>query len=276
MSANISNYYRPIGTITNNCSVKTSPTKRNTSTQRISSSENKSDSSNNGTKTAYGQINTIQGVRGVGVGLNQNPLSYSSFKIEPNISKANPQGSSVLKITDTNMGRIGSNGKPVGDYLVRVDMPHQNAQYNHINTNPNYSGKNVGIYKNLNHKPISNTSFKIAGNANTISKAAKIGGKALCAVAIASDANDIYQSFKKDGYNIGKNTITTSSGVAGSWAGGIGGAKIGAALGSAIGTCICPGIGTAIGGAIGSLLGGIGGSIGGRALGENISKAIVA
>lgn len=176
----------------------------------------------------------------------------------------NPQGSTVLKITDKSLGRINSSGSPVGDWAFRVDKPHGSLSY-HMNTNaniPQYYTKG-SIYAKLDHKPISSTTYKAAGNTSKISKAAKIGGKALCAVAIASDANNIYKSFKGDGYTVGKNTIKTSSGVAGSWVGGIGGAKAGAALGSSIGWVI------------GSIAGGIGSSMGGRVLGERAANAFV-
>ncbi len=188
----------------------------------------------------------------------------------------NPQGSTVFKITDKSLGRINSSGNPVGDWVFRVDKPHGGLSY-HMNTNANIPQcyTKGSVYAKLDHKTISSTTYKVAGNASKISKAAKIGGKALCAVAIASDANDIYKSFKGDGYTVGKNTIKTTSGVAGSWAGGIGGAKAGALLGSAIGSLICPGLGSAIGGVIGSIVGGVGGSIGGRALGERAATAFV-
>lgn len=220
--------------------------------------------------------NKSQIAKGVGIGVNQNPLAYSRFKFEPSINLTNPQGSTVFKITDKSLGRINGSGNPVGEWAFRIDKPHGNSSY-HMNTNaqiPQYYTEG-SVYKKINHKTISSTTYKVAGNASKISKAAKIGGKALCAVAIASDANDIYKSFKGDGYTVGKNTIKTTSGVAGSWAGGIGGAKAGAALGSAIGTLICPGLGTAIGGVIGSIAGGVGGSIGGRALGERAAATFV-
>lgn len=106
-----------------------------------------------------------------------------------------------------------------------------------------------------------------------IAKTAKAGGHAVAVAAVVMDGKDIYDSYKADGNKVGKNTVTTTAGVAGSWAGGIGGAKVGAMGGAAIGTMICPGIGTAIGGVIGGLIGGIAGSLGGRAAGQEIAKA---
>lgn len=89
-----------------------------------------------------------------------------------------------------------------------------------------YKPLKIGIFRNgisYDYKLF----YKAAGNASKISKTAKVGGKALCAIAIVSDANDIYNSFKSDNNTIGKNTITTSSRVIAV----AGGAKAGAALG---------------------------------------------
>ena len=212
-------------------------------------------------------------LKGTGTGLNNNPLSNTKYKIDLSINIDHPQGASVFKMYDMTAGRL-KNGVPVGEAVFRVDMPHANCNVTHINIKENLYKSN-SLYQSLNHKPISETAYKIAGNADKISKASKIGGKALCAIAIVSDANDIYNSFKSDNNSIGENTITTSAGVAGSWIGGSGGAEAGAALGATVGSFICPGLGTVIGGAIGGILGGMGGSIGGRVLGEEVAKAII-
>lgn len=212
-------------------------------------------------------------LKGTGIGLNQNPLANTKFKVDWSINANNPQGATVFKMYDMTAGRL-KNGVPVGDSVFRVDMPHTGCKTNHININEGLYKSN-SRYQALNHQKISATTYKAAGNASKISKVAKVGGKALCAIAIVSDANDIYNSFKSDNNTIGKKTITTSSGVAGSWIGAAGGAKAGATLGATIGSFICPGLGTAIGGTIGGILGGIGGSIGGRALGEEAAKAIM-
>lgn len=201
-------------------------------------------------------------LKGTGTGLNNNPLSNTKYKIDLSINIDHPQGASVFKMYDMTAGRL-KNGVPVGEAVFRVDMPHANCNVTHINIKENLYKSN-SLYQSLNHKPISETAYKIAGNADKISKASKIGGKALCAIAIVSDANDIYNSFKSDNNSIGENTITTSAGVAGSWIGGSGGAEAGAALGATVGSFICPGLGTVIGGAIGGILGGMGGSIGGE------------
>ena len=111
--------------------------------------------------------------------------------------------------------------------------------------------------------------YSVAKNYQTIGKVAKVGGRALTALAIAGDAIDIYDSYKADGGKIGKNTVVTSAEVAGSWTGGIGGSKLGAMGGAAIGTAICPGLGTLVGG----IVGGVGGSFVGKTAGGAAARA---
>ena len=204
---------------------------------------------------------------GIGTGIQKNPLKNTNFTVKTNTSK-----STVLNILESGKGPL-KNGvsKPVA--VARVDGPHVNAPYNHINTNPKLYPNNK-VYQALNHKPISNSTYNIAKNFDKIGKIAKVSGRALTGLAIAADAVDIYDSYKSDGNKIGKNTVVTSSGVAGSWIGAIGGAQVGASGGAAIGTAVAPGLGTLIGGAAGGIIGGITGSITGRQGGEAIAKKL--
>lgn len=117
--------------------------------------------------------------------------------------------------------------------------------------------------------------FNVGKNSGTIVNVINKGGKGLFVVSAAADSYSIYQSYQADNETIGKNTIVTTSGVAGSWAGAIAGAKLGAASLSAAGTAVCPGIGTAIGGVVGGIGGGIFGAIAGRSAGEAVAEKLV-
>lgn len=191
------------------------------------------------------------------------------------VSSTGKPTTSVLNILDKSLGEVGKNGSPKGVAVFKVDSPHgPNGKYNYNHTNINSSlYKDNKIYQSLNHKPISNTVYNAAKNMDDIAKVAKVGGRAVAVAAIVMDGKDIYDSYKAEGNKVGKNTVTTTAGVAGSWAGGVGGAKVGAMGGAAIGTMICPGIRTAIGGVVGGLIGGIAGSLGGRAAGQEIARA---
>ena len=217
----------------------------------------------------YNKENSKDYVKDIGKGVSsaavQNPLSGTGYKvITP--SNASKQTSTVFNMIDTaNSSR--------GVSVFRVDGAHGKSNYNHFNTNSKLY-QNNSIYKGLNHKPISKATYAVAKNSTAISKAVKVGGRAISVVALISDGMDIYDSYKEDGDKIGKNTVTTTSGAAGSWIGAVGGAKGGAYGGAAIGSMICPGIGTAIGAGIGGIVGGIAGGIAGQYAGEEISGAI--
>ncbi len=205
-------------------------------------------------------------MKGVGVSVQKNPIRDTKFSYRIDSSSA----------TKVNILEKKSNStKPQS--VFRVDGPHKSPPrplYPHFNINTSRYRNNM-IYQSLEHKKISNVTYSVAKNYSKIGKISKVGGRALVAIAIVSDATDIYNSYKTDGSKVGKKTIITSAGVAGSWAGAIGGAKIGAAGGASVGTVIVPGLGTVIGGAIGGLVGGVGGSIAGRAGGEAIAKKAI-
>lgn len=215
-------------------------------------------------------------VKGGSIAIQQNPLKGTNYQVITNpVSSSGKSTSSVLNIVDKSLGDVGKNGSPKGVTVFKVDSPHgPNGKYNYNHTNINSTlYKDNKIYQSLNHKPVSNTVYNAAKNMDDIAKVAKVGGRALAVAAVVMDGKDIYDSYKADGNKVGKNTVTTAAGVAGSWAGGVAGAKVGAMGGAAIGTAICPGLGTAIGGFVGGLVGGIAGALGGRAAGEGIAKA---
>ena len=211
-------------------------------------------------------------VKGGSIAIQQNPLKGTNYQVVTTPkSSSGKSTTTVLNIVDKSLGKT-SNGLPKGDWVFRVDSPHGNTNYNHFNTNSKLYPDNK-IYQSLNHKPVSNTVYNAAKNMDDIAKVAKVGGRAVAVAAVVMDGKDIYDSYKADGNKVGKNTVITTAGVAGSWAGGVGGAKVGAMGGAAIGTAICPGLGTAIGGFVGGLVGGTAGSLGGRAAGQEIAKA---
>lgn len=225
---------------------------------------------------ATAQSAAIDVLKGVGSSLQRNPLKGTDYILKPPTDTT-----TVLNVVDTTFGKL-KDGVPNGVSIFRVDSPHKSGTTtNHFNIINSKTAKGLdtpAIYKNnkiyqaLDHKPITDATYSVAKNYKTIGKVAKVGGRALTALAIAGDAIDIYDSYKADGSKIGENTVVTSAGVAGSWAGGIGGSKLGAMGGAAIGTAICPGLGTLVGGIIGGIVGGVGGSIGGRVAGETAAK----
>ena len=82
-------------------------------------------------------------------------------------------------------------------------------------------------------------------------------------------------AYIEDGGKIGNATITTSSSVAGGWAGAWGGAVLVGKGGVAIGGIIGGPVGAAIGGFAGSVVGGIAGAFGGSWLGEKAAGEVL-
>ncbi|MBP3608863.1 MAG: hypothetical protein J6J42_00840 [Lachnospiraceae bacterium] len=219
----------------------------------------------------YNEQNNSNGkemIKGVSTAVQTNPYSGTSFKVASKTSGAN-----VFNLLDSTAGKV-KDGVARGASVFRVDGPHGKVTYNHFNTNSSLYPNNK-IYQALNHKKISSVTYNIGKNAGKITKTLKVGGRAVAVAAAIMDGKEIYDAYKKDGNKVGENTITTTSGVAGSWVGAIGGAKAGATGGAAIGTMICPGLGTTIGGIIGGFIGGIVGAIGGKTVGEGIAKEVM-
>jgi len=161
---------------------------------------------------------------------------------------------------------------------LRLDAPHMykgEELGTHINANPKLATNKMQqtTLGALNHSEISQPIYNAFKDFDKVGRNAKVGGAAFAAAAVVVDSKDIYESYKSDGNKVGKNTVTTSAGVAASWSGAIGGARVGAMGGAALGTLICPGLGTAVGGVIGGLGGGILGSYAGRTAGESVAKA---
>ncbi|TYQ15349.1 UNVERIFIED_CONTAM: hypothetical protein Cloal_1791 [Acetivibrio alkalicellulosi] len=208
-------------------------------------------------------------LKGTGIGLLRNPLAGTNYFV----NNSAVYGSTVFEIANRFDYITLKNGAIRNRPIFRVDSPHARYNYNHINVEKGQVSSR--LFKDYNHKRISKNTFNVAKNYKTVAKTAKYAGRGLVAVSVAYDAYDIYGAYMNDGKTIGKETIVTTSGVAGSWGGSIAGAKAGGTGGALIGTMIFPGPGTMIGGFIGGIGGGIAGGIAGRKAGEGIAEAML-
>ncbi len=179
----------------------------------------------------FGVIASVSG--GTGIGFLRDPLKGTQYYWET------PRGSAVLEINDSTLGRV-KNGKPVGDWVFKVDVPDKGMK-----DSPHVVIRAIVEGKKNPHIRVPEVVLKIAKNAEPIAKGI---GTVLVGVGIGLDAADLARAVKEDNGTIGPNTVKEASGIAGSWAGGLAGAEVGAQVGSAIGTAILPGVGTAIGG----------------------------
>ena len=199
-------------------------------------------------------------LKGFNFGLNQR------YKIEPS------RGSTVTGLRDTHIGRISAKtGKPVGEWVIRVDKAHTNSPRPHFNINSKISKLADP------HTPIpggTKTLKALEGTGRVLNSVGKIAKP----VAIATDVVRVANAVHQDGETIGKNTMLTSASVAGGWAGAAAGASIGAKGGAAIGGIIgslFAGVGAAPGAAVGGFVGGIIGSFGGSWLAEEGANHLI-
>ena len=108
-------------------------------------------------------------------------------------------------------------------------------------------------------------------NGTTIGRYAGPAGHLLNAAKIGN-------SFRKDGYRVGRNTVKTTSGVIGGWAGALAGFKLGTAAGIEAGFEIglyFEGVGAIPGAAIGGFVGGIVGAVDGAYVGGKVGESII-
>ncbi len=200
------------------------------------------------------------------------------------------RGATVFGIQDNLLGRVSKKtGKPVGDWILRIDLPDNGSKYKHLNLasdvyNLKYiNSEHIDIETNTlkdPHLAVSDDVFNAAVKANKVGKVLKVGGKAAAVVGVVLDVADIGTAMYEDG-GWGENTNVAVGGAAGSWAGAWAGGAVGAKAGVAIGTAIGAmfgGVGAApgaaIGGLVGGLIGSIGGAVGGRWLGEQAGELV--
>ncbi|KAF1760971.1 hypothetical protein GCK72_009224 [Caenorhabditis remanei] len=190
-----------------------------------------------------GQI-TKHGIHGFIIGLIENLIRFV-------VKVGGPRASNIVTIYDLNS--ISSLGNP--KWYARVDMPHTNVPYHHINVNKAVTGLPDP------HIPISAFAAETAGTIGRVLEILNTLAPYLIAFFVAYDVYLIGRSAAKDYKNrSSRNTIKTIIDILMGLLGGYGGYFAGAA----IGTAIFPGIGTLVGGLIGGVAGGIAVGTGGH------------
>ncbi|PIC40527.1 hypothetical protein B9Z55_011836 [Caenorhabditis nigoni] len=163
-------------------------------------------------------------------------------------------------ITVLDATRLNSLGNPM--WFARVDAPHGNVQFYHINVNPSYTGH-------------PDPHILISQSAAEIAEFLGVGIDFLNKISLYLMAFKIAVDVGVIGYNVHKdwkrrstrNTVKAVTRILSSTAGGFGGVF----AGSAIGTSIFPGFGTLVGGLIGGICGGIGAGVASDLIFDEIS-----
>uniref|UniRef100_A0A1I7UR94 Peptidase S74 domain-containing protein n=1 Tax=Caenorhabditis tropicalis TaxID=1561998 RepID=A0A1I7UR94_9PELO len=186
-------------------------------------------------------------VRGGVTGLAQNARNYV-------VSTAG-RNSNIVNVFDK--ASRSSRGNPRS--WIRVDNPHGNVDFHHINVNKAITGVKDP------HIRITPTTAKAAGALGKVAEKANAVATCLSIMAMINDAYQVGVEAKKDyDHGTSRNTIQTLGTKAAVYAG----ASILYYLGAAVGTAIFPGIGTYYGGIAGSVVGGVQGG----ALGHEVTK----
>ncbi|UMM25960.1 hypothetical protein L5515_005560 [Caenorhabditis briggsae] len=153
-------------------------------------------------------------------------------------------------VTVLDATRLNSLENPT--WFARVDAPHGNVPFHHINVNPSYTGHPDP------HIQISPFSAEIAEHLGVGLEVVNKISPYLLTFKIAVDVGvigyNVYKDWKRGST---RNTVKAVTTILSSTAGGFGGIF----PGSAIGSLIFPGIGTLVGGFIGGVCGAIGAGI---------------
>ncbi|CAO4371910.1 unnamed protein product [Caenorhabditis nigoni] len=176
------------------------------------------------------------GVSGAIVGCYQNSLNY--------VIQVGGRSSNILNIFDKN--HISSLGNP--KWYARIDMPHGNVPYYHINVNKAITGlKDPHIQISGVTAHAAGATGRVLGFLNTIGSVAMMGLVAWDAASVAGDlmGGNTTEAIKKVARIVAKDT----------------GGHCGASAGAAVGTMIFPGVGTMVGRIVGGYIGGFGGEI---------------
>ncbi|PIC40514.1 hypothetical protein B9Z55_011829 [Caenorhabditis nigoni] len=162
------------------------------------------------------------------------------------VIKSGGRSSNILNIFDNN--HISSLGNP--KWFARIDMPHGNVPYHHINVNKAITGLKDP------HIEISGFTARAAGLTGSalkfVNKVAPVAMAASVAWNAADVASDLMKGDTKEAKKKVVNIAATSTG-----------GYCGASAGAAFGTMIFPGVGTLVGGIAGGIFGGVGGGIAG-------------
>ncbi|UMM25949.1 hypothetical protein L5515_005553 [Caenorhabditis briggsae] len=156
------------------------------------------------------------------------------------------RSSNILNIFDKN--HISTLGNP--KWYARIDMPHGNVPYHHINVNKAITGVKDP------HIQISRVTALAAGlTGRALHVVNKVASVAM-AVSIAVDAGDVANDLMKGDTTQAKKKVVS---IVATNTGGY----CGASAGAAVGTMFYPGVGTLVGGIVGGVFGGVGGGIAG-------------
>ncbi|UMM25953.1 hypothetical protein L5515_005555 [Caenorhabditis briggsae] len=173
-------------------------------------------------------------ITGLSVGTARNAANY--------VVQVGGRSSNILNIFDKN--HISTLGNP--KWYARIDMPHGNVPYHHINVNKAITGVKDP------HTPISGVTAHAAGLTGRALQVLNGISPALTALALFENVYQVGNNVIIDLTNDTKrNTIEALAKLLATYRG----ANLGAMAGAALGTTVLPGVGTLAGGVAGAALG---------------------